>query len=240
MEINQQMDLNLKNNNKQEPILKNSLWKTINSGIDIGLRYVFPNFMENDIINLKNNLMDYGLKDGIKKSINSIIEKGKNLFGIVSGNFQDIEQIKKAIIDGNIIDTISDLLDITIDKASKDKKVDLTISKAIKIGKNSILSNIEKNIKNDISEQVKLNNNLVKYINNWKNAFSSKDFKGMEKEYEKINKELKKLIPVENIIKEARYVENIHNLIKNNGNNFNLSEDEIELAKKLKNNINLY
>ena len=55
----------------------------------------------------------------------------------------------------------------------------------------------------------------------------------MQKEYNKIEKEIKKLVPIENTIKNARYIESIHNLIKNNGENFNLSEETLELAKKL-------
>ena len=41
------------------------------------------------------------------------------------------------------------------------------------------------------------------------------------------------IIPIENTIKTTRYIENLHNLIKNNGKNFDVSDEEIELAKKL-------
>ena len=44
------------------------MWKTINSGIDIGIRYLLPDLVENEIIDLKDNLINLGLKDGIKKS----------------------------------------------------------------------------------------------------------------------------------------------------------------------------
>ena len=55
----------------------------------------------------------------------------------------------------------------------------------------------------------------------------------MEKEYNKIRKQTKNIIPIENTIKTTRYIENLHNLIKNNGKNFDVSDEEIELAKKL-------
>ena len=44
---------------------------------------------------------------------------------------------------------------------------------------------------------------------------------------------LKELMPIENLLKEARVIENLHNLIKNNGKNFNLSEEQIKLANML-------
>ena len=55
----------------------------------------------------------------------------------------------------------------------------------------------------------------------------------MEKEYKKLEEELEKTIPLENTLKEARNIENIHLLIKNKGGDFNLSNEELELAKKL-------
>ena len=55
----------------------------------------------------------------------------------------------------------------------------------------------------------------------------------MEKEYKKMKVQIKNIIPIENTIKNTRYIENLHNLIKNNGKDFDLSNEEIELAKKL-------
>lgn len=74
---------------------------------------------------------------------------------------------------------------------------------------------------------------IDKYISNWNGYYGNKDFDSMEKEYAKMEKELEKVIPLENVIKKARQVENIHNLIKNNGNNFNLSKEELSLSNKL-------
>ena len=75
--------------------------------------------------------------------------------------------------------------------------------------------------------------NLEKYNQNWKNYYEQRDFTNMEKEYEKIQKELKKVIPLESTLTEAREIENIHQIIKNNGQNFDLTEQELELAGKL-------
>ena len=55
----------------------------------------------------------------------------------------------------------------------------------------------------------------------------------MQKEYEKIREKLKILIPMENTLKQARTIENLHTLIKNNGQDFNLSKEELELVNLL-------
>ena len=111
MELTQNIDLKLEKNNKRENFLNSTLWKTINNGIDIGLRYLLPDLVEDEIIDLKNNLVNLGLKDGIKKSINSIIETGKEAIGIISGNFENIGQVQRVIKNGGVIDKVSDVFD---------------------------------------------------------------------------------------------------------------------------------
>ena len=54
-----------------------------------------------------------------------------------------------------------------------------------------------------------------------------------KKEYKKMEKVVESLIPIENIINEFNTIKNLQNLISANGNNFNLTQDELELAQKL-------
>lgn len=233
MELENSIYMNLNLEKKQNEFLNSTLWKTINKGIDIGLRYLLPDLVEDEIIDLKDNLINYGLKDGIKKSINSVIETGKEAIGIISGNFENIGQIQKVIKNGGLIDKIDNFLDKTLDKAINSGKINQTIGKIVKTGKSSILSSVERNIESTLNSQVENSKNIEKYMNNWKKYFNDRNFSGMEKEYTKLEKELKSLVPIETTIKNARYIENIHNLIKNNGQNFELSEQELELANKI-------
>ncbi len=233
MELENSIYMNLNLEKKQNEFLNSTLWKTINNGIDIGLRYLLPDLVEDEIIDLKDNLINYGLKDGIKKSINSVIETGKEAIGIISGNFENIGQIQKVIKNGGLIDKIDNFLDKTLDKAINSGKINQTIGKIVKTGKSSILSSVERNIESTLNSQVENSKNIEKYMNNWKKYFNDRNFSGMEKEYTKLEKELKSLVPIETTIKNARYIENIHNLIKNNGQNFELSEQELELANKI-------
>ena len=233
MELDQEINVNLLKENNKNEFLEYTLWKTINNGIDIGIRYLLPDLVEDEIIELKDNLINFGLKDGIKKSIDSVIETGKEAIGILSGNFENVTQIQKAIKNGGIIDKVSDSIDTVIEIGEKNGKINSSIGKALKKGKTSILSSIEKNIESTLDSQINSAKNIEKYISNWKENYKEKNFRGMQKEYNKIEKEIKKLVPIENTIKNARYIENIHNLIKNNGENFNLSEETLELAEKL-------
>ena len=224
---------NLKNEVEQKNFLETTLGKTINTGIDIGIRALLPDYIEEQVIDLKDNLIKYGLKDGIKKSIDDAINLGKSAIGIVTGNFENISQVQEAIKSGGIIDNVSNLLDDVINKVYSKGLINSTVAKTIKQGKNSILNNVEKNIENTFNKQINSLEYTEKYINNWKVYFNNKDFEGMEKEYKKIEKEINNLIPIEKTISDVRTIENLHNLIKNNGQNFDLTQEQLELAEKL-------
>ncbi len=229
LEINNNIELE----KEQKNFLETALGKTINTGIDIGIRAVLPDYIEDQIIDIKDNLIKYGLKDGIKKSIDDAINLGKSAIGIVSGNFENISQMQEAVKSGGIIDNVSSLLDSVINRVQSKGLINSTVARTIKQGKNSILNNVEKNIENTFNNQIKAISYTEKYIDNWKNYFENKNFDGMEKEYKKIKQEIKSLVPIEKMINEARTIENLHNLIKNNGQDFNLTQEQIELAKKL-------
>ncbi|MBR3152784.1 MAG: hypothetical protein IKF52_04175 [Clostridia bacterium] len=224
-------DLNLIK--EQNSFLNSFLGKTINTGLDIGLRAILPDFIEDQIINIKDNLLNYGLKEGITKSIDDAINLGKSAIGIVTGNFENVSQMEAVVKNGGLIDSISNVLDFALNQAHKKGAINSNISNIIKQGKNSILNSVENNIEKNIANQIKSSNSLDTYINNWKNYYNNKDFDNMEKQFKKIKKELKNLMPLEKSISEARTIENIHTLIKNNGHNFNLSETEMELINKL-------
>ena len=218
---------------KQNNFLKTTLGSAINNGVNIGLRYLLPNWAEDKIIELKDNLLNYGLKEGISKTIQSAVETGKAAIGIVTGNFENVNQINEAVKNGGIIDSFSEVFDSVLNKLYSSGKINSSIYNLIQNGKNSILNNVEKNIESNLTNQINSSKKLENDIINWKEYYSKKDFSGMEKEYNKIKSELKNLVPIENTINNARAIENLHNLIKNNGHSFNLTKEQMELAEKL-------
>lgn len=59
---------------KQNIFIETTLGKTINTGLDIGLRLLLPDFIENQVIEVKDALLSNGLKAGIDKAIQSAID----------------------------------------------------------------------------------------------------------------------------------------------------------------------
>ena len=238
MEINKiENEVNLNNeinrSNEQKSFLETTLGKTINTAIDIGIRALLPDFVDEQIINIKDNLLNYGLKEGIAKTINDAIDTGKSAIGIFTGNFENVSQMQTAVKSGGLIDGISSLLDTVVDKVNQKGLINYNIASTIKQGKDVILNSIESNIEDKFKEQNIDVENIEKYINKWKENFNNKNFKGMEQQYNKIEKILNNLVPLEKIINQARTIENLHNLIKNNGQDFNLNQEQLALAEKL-------
>ena len=235
LEKNKNINLNnnLINENNQKEFLETTLGKTINTAIDIGIRSVLPDFFENQIINIKDNLIKYGLNDGIKQTIDDAINLGKSAMGILTGNFESVSQMQSVVESGGLIDGISYLLDAVVNKVKEAGLINNTIATAIKQGKNIILNNVENNIEDSFNKQYESIEDLNKNIDNWNNYFKNKNFEGMEKEYNKIQKEIKNIAPIEKIINDTKTIEILHNLIKNNGQDFNLSKEEMELVEKL-------
>ena len=231
-------EINLENNlpkvDEQKSFLETTLGKTINTAVDIGIRALLLDFIEDQVINIKNNLLNYGLKDGIKKTIDDSIDLGKSAIGILTGNFESVSQMQSAVKSGGLIDGVSSLLDTVVDKVKNAGLIDSTVARTIKQGKNVILNNVESNIENTFSKQYEAIENINSYMNNWKNYFEKRDFDNMEKEFIKIEKQLDNIAPIEKTIDNAKTIEMLHNLIKNNGQNFDISQEQLELIEKLK------
>lgn len=218
---------------EQNNFLKSNLGQAINCGIDIGLKTVLPNCIEDEIISIKESLITEGFSAAVDTAIVEATNFGKSLTGILTGTFENVSQIKEAIEKGGLIDTISDLLDTGINWAKKQGYINKEWASTIKKGKNAVLDTIEDGIDDVLTKQIESIEKIDKYIEKWKGYYEEKNFTNMEYQYDKIQEYLEKVIPLEEVLKKARTVENIHELIKNNDRNFNLTDEQKELAEIL-------
>ena len=233
-------NINLENNNlqevnleKQKSFLETSLGQVINGGVNLGLRAILPDLIEDEVIEIKDSIITDGFKAGIKTAIDNVVDLGKSVLGIFTGKFENMSQVKDVIKKGGLIDSVSDVLDWGINKAKNKDLISNDTANIIKKGKNTILNTVNNNIENNMTSQIESIEKIDKYISNWNEYYNNQDFSNMDKQFKKIERELTTIMPLENVITKARVVENLHNLIKNNGKNFNLSKEEIELANKL-------
>ena len=220
---------------KQINVISSNLGGAINGGIDIALKAILPDFIEDEVINIKNTLITEGFSAALDIGIEEVINVGKSIQGMLTGSFENIEQIKKAVEKGGLIDTVSDLLDTSLDWAKKNGYIEKDVASAIKKGKNGMMDIIKDNVDDTLENQVVAIEKIDGYINKWKEYYLEENFTNMEYQYKKIQEYIKDVIPLEETLKKARVVENLHELIKNNGKDFDLTEQEKELAEMLTN-----
>ena len=234
-EVNKNLEVqnNLQLAKVQNKFLESNLGQVINGGVDLGLKVLLPDYLEEEVIEIKDVLLQEGFSSAVKTAINQAVEFGKDIIGIFNGEFKNVQQAKAAIKEGGLITDISRIIDNLIGKAEEKNLINSTVGNIVKTGKEIIIDILNKNVDTNLENQMKSVEKLNTYIKNWNKGYEKQDFKEMEKEYKKIEKELKNLMPLESLINETRQVENIHNLIKNNGKNFNISQYEIEAAQKL-------
>lgn len=230
-EVRNEISNNVKE--KQEEFLESTLGKIINTGIDVGIKAVLPDWLEDEIIEIKDSVLNDGFKEGVQMAISKAIDMGKAIEGIFTGNFENISQIKSVIKSGGLLDSISKLLDNVIDWAKKNKKISSSTAKLIKSSKKIILESIENNIDNSLENQVTAIEKIDGYIEKWNNYYQKQDLTNMKKIHTRIQKELEKIIPIEDVLTRVEQLENMHELIVNNGGDFNLSEEELELSEML-------
>ncbi len=217
----------------QEKFLESKWGQAIDKGIDFGLKVILPNTIEDDVIDIKNVFVREGLVEGIQKTVETGIKKGKEIVGIFTGNLEDMTQAEAIKENSDIISGISNVLENIVDKSMNDGFIKETLGELIKDGKKIILDYADKNIDKVNKEQVEKIQEMDEFIEDWNKAYQNQNFKEMQNAYTKIERRLEKIMPIEDIINKARKLENLHNLIKNNGKNFDLTEEQKKLAEEL-------
>ncbi len=191
--------------------------KTIDNIYNEILRAFLPDSIEDKVIEIKDKLGLSQLSQNVANFTKDLIYNKNEKDANRSISKLDIEKETSKIISG-----ITDSYDLSINQVERLEKNKKTIS-------NKVEQEINKEIKNYVNAFEKNNQN----INEWKQFYNSKDFKNMDKVYKKIEKNMQNIVPIEEKIKEVRELENVHQLIKRKGGDFNLTNEELELTQKL-------
>ena len=227
--VNNELSIENKDNilSKQNNALSEILNNVINWSIDAGLKYILPDSIENDVIKIKNDLLNGNAAQKIIDTIGSVINLGKEKLNNEKKEILNTEDIKKVLKNPDTIKLISDTVEIILNNR------DINIQNKERSNKKIIEKNVENNLNNQLESQINSINKIENYKNEWYKNYENKDFEMMNKEYKNIKKELKNIVPIEKLIKETRKIENLNQLIKSKGGDFNITKEELELANKL-------
>lgn len=174
---------------EQNKFLESTFGKVINTGIDVAIRALLPNFLEDEVIGIKNVIINDGFKEGIKSAINAASNIGKSITGIFTGKFDTVSQAYSAVKSGGIIDTASKMVDTAVKAAQDNNLINNSTAKVIKKGKNVVKDCISSKIEENFMEQVDGVEKMGKYINNWNACLEQKDVARYEARIWKNHKE---------------------------------------------------
>lgn len=226
-------DNSLELSKEETSFFETTFGKIIDSGIDVGIRIIFPDLLEDEIIDIKNVIINEGFKSGIEETKESFNDVGKSIKGIFTGNFENLDQIDIAVKKGGLIDSVSKMVDTGLKIVTESDLLDKNISKVIKASKNVLLDSVTAKIEDGVKDQVRSIEKLKEHIEKWENAFNEKDFDKMKKTYTFVKKYSEQTMPIEELIAKSNEIENIQKLLENNGGNFEISETNLELSKVL-------
>ena len=197
-DLNNKNEINQNIGNKiydaQQSFLQTSLGKAVNIALDISLKAILPDVIEDEIIDIKDSILENGFKAGVEEIIKSGIDFGKSVSGIITGNFESVEQIQMAVKNGGILDNTSELLDNIINIVNQKDLINKTTASLIRKGKNSIISSISNKIEETLTNQIKAIEKIEKYTKNWNTAYGIQDFDKMEIAYKNVKNNLEKTI----------------------------------------------
>ena len=160
---------------EQTSFFETTFRKVVNTGLDMALRAVLPNVIEDEVIGIKNIIFTEGLQSGLKTAIDSAINLGKSAMGIFTGKFENVSQAYTAIKSGGIIDSTSKIIDNAVKSAKQNGLINNTTANLIKKGKNAIKECISDGIEQNFMEQIDGAEKVGKYINNWNNYLEQGD-----------------------------------------------------------------
>ena len=228
LECDNEIDLNKKESiiNKQESVLSEILNTAINWSVDAGLRYILPDSIENEVIKIKNDFINGNAAQKIIDNIKNIFNFGKENNNKEILNINELKDILKS---PETLKVLTNTVDSLLNKSIQKEGVKITQEDSKKI----ISENIENKLNDEIENQIKSFKKIEEYKSEWYKNYADKDLEKMNKTLKKIKKEFKNILPIENTIKEIRKIENLNELIKSKGGDFNITEEEKELANRL-------
>lgn len=223
---------NLELDKSKNDFFDTTVGKVIDNTVNIAIKALVPDIIDDQVINVKDAIIEGGFKEGLEEIKRSGTNFKESIKGIITGEFKTIEQMKIAIKDGGILDFVSLCVDKGIKCLSEKTGIDKSTLILVSSGKDLLVNQITSSIENKFTEQLEEIERLDKYCEEWKEAYNNKDLGKINIVYEKIEDSLENVIQIESVLNKVNNIKNLNELINSSGN-FDLTDEELNLAKKI-------
>lgn len=223
---------NLELDKSKNDFFDTTVGKVIDNTVNIAIKALVPDIIDDQVINVKDAIIEGGFKEGLEEIKRSGTNFKESIKGIITGEFKTIEQMKIAIKDGGILDFVSLCVDKGIKCLSEKTGIDKSTLNLVSSGKDLLVNQITSSIENKFTKQLEEIERLDKYCEEWKEAYNDKDLGKINIVYEKIEDSLENVIQIESVLNKVNNIKNLNELINSSGN-FDLTDEELNLAKKI-------
>ena len=132
--------------NTHNKTIAKTIANVANNALEFGLKAILPDFIEDDVIEIKDKFVQEGFIDGVQGVIDKLEDIGKSVTGIFTGEFESLEQVKRVVQNDGILDGVSTVVDKVLKKLVDKKVIKKTTFNMIKQGKKEILNSLEDEI----------------------------------------------------------------------------------------------
>lgn len=169
------------------------------------------------------------LKEIANSATEGALRSGMKSLGMKVSTFDNIKELFEAIKEGDLKKGLSEGIDLAVSAF----KIPTALKNTIKSGKTLILDKaFEDELKVVMEKQKNTISRINKKCEQIEKAIEESDLKTIEKVSKTLKNDLKKVMPIENVIQRGKEILNQCELYKNKDNR-GLSQQEIELCKKL-------
>jgi len=87
---------------EQNRFFETRLGQVVDRGIDLGIRAIFPDFLEQSVIEVKNALIHEGLREAINTAVQEALDLGRQVMDSVRGVFRSGNDVRTSTRERNV------------------------------------------------------------------------------------------------------------------------------------------
>jgi len=117
--------------NEQNRFFETRIGNIINRGLDIGIRMIFPSFLEDGIIEVKDALFNEGLGSAVRTAIDETINLGRQALNFITRGFRSTPEAMQIMDSGGLTENVAKAVDEVITKACTSNNINEEVGRAL-------------------------------------------------------------------------------------------------------------
>ena len=168
-----------------------------------------------NILDIKQALEKGGLKGGIEEAVSVAVKEGAKFLKLPGNVIEDVMELKDALKKGGIKEGASKAVDLAIENAVRYNLIPGSLGKGLQGAKDAVWGHsFDSELDKMFQKQEVTLKRLTKSCDTWEKSYTEGSIEGMKGAVKNIESDLKKVLPLENVLKRAQEVRCNHRLLE--------------------------